>query len=275
MVDSPGLSMANIVLSMMEMSIYRKEEGMARSHVGFFIRLRHAIKLFCYCIGVGEVMRRCVIKIEERLKSRKLCKYGASMLQRVTQALSAEKVQHFAEFGTLLGIIREGKLLDHDTDMDFALPPDAAADIALESLLANGFNFYWGFEYDGQITEFTLVWEDIHVDFFLYFRDDEGCFYYQDYVDNYDKTHSRIVSWTPRRYKYPSLKGIAYRSVYGIEVPVPENYDEWLTAQYGNWRIPNKNWDYTKDANMARMRILTGKVKTVGLDRTLELLRRQ
>ena len=109
----------------------------------------------------------------------------------------------------------------------------------------------------------------------MYFRDNEGGLYYQDYVDNYDITHSRIVSWTPRRYKYPALRGIAHRSVYGIDVPVPENYDEWLTAQYGNWRIPNKNWDYAKDANVTRMQILNGDVKIVELERTLELLRRQ
>jgi len=234
--------------------------------------MRHLIKLLCYKLGIGEVTRKLVVAHEDKIRARRLQQFGYEIIQHVHKLLHEVGVRYMAEFGTLIGICREGGVLRHDTDIDFSLPPHADVAKVVQTLTQAGFSFVRGFEYEGVITEITLSYNDIHVDFFLFFEDAEG-FYYYDYVDNYDETHSVITSWTPRRLRYPNLKGIFTIPFHGCEVDIPMNYDEWLTAQYGNWRVPDSHWVYTRDNDKGRTTILDGKYRILSLDETLESLK--
>ena len=38
----------------------------------------------------------------------------------------------------------------------------------------------------------------------------------------------------------------------GVRLPYPKNYDAILTANYGDWRVPNSRWNYMEMLNKDR-----------------------
>ena len=56
-----------------------------------------------------------------RIKSRELMENGEDTVVRVQKILSETGVFFFFDMGTLLGIVREGRLLKHDMDIDIGV----------------------------------------------------------------------------------------------------------------------------------------------------------
>ena len=58
-------------------------------------------------------------------RSRLLQAYGIDILVKVQTVAAKEHVQCSPYFGTLLGLVRDGRLIKHDIDMDFLVSPEA------------------------------------------------------------------------------------------------------------------------------------------------------
>ena len=84
-----------------------------------FLKVRHLVKLFLYKVGFGDFCRNLIETIELIPKRKRLQKYGYNILNEIDNLFSYNNIEYFAEFGTLLGIVREKQLLLHDTDIDF------------------------------------------------------------------------------------------------------------------------------------------------------------
>jgi len=144
--------------------------------------------------------------------------------------------QSHLQFGTLLGFVRDGKLIDRDTDIDICYLSNfnARSDVSREcynlykTLKDSGLLIrYWNKNYNPkEHAIFEDVFGQAHirvgrfiVDLFTSWIDTSGDYWTCQY-GNFGKTEFRKVSF------------------YGHEFNIPTETDKILTRLFGNWRIP-------------------------------------
>lgn len=182
----------------------------------------------------------------------KYARLGENMLQDVAEILELEKIPYILEAGTLLGIVREDRLLPWDNDLDITITREYA-----KKLLACRWRF-WLRGYRTRIRRFskdtgpfkkgTPRILKIQTRKFLFFKDVSLMdIFIKDLID--DK-----YFWTVAE-KNPVLKA-APRSFYekhtnytfrGKSYSVPEDYIGYLEYHYGDWKTPKKEWNYRTD----------------------------
>jgi len=185
-------------------------------------------------------------------------KYGAlalKMLRHVCEFLDNESIEYVLEAGTLLGIIRENRLLPWDNDLDITI-----TDNFVEQLL----RIKWKLRLKGYRTRIRRYKKDtgpfkkgdiriikIQTTKFLFFKDQSlmDIFVKKGIKDDYYWTVSEkkpVLKWTPRRFYDQHTR---YRFD-GYDYSVPEDYIGYLAYHYGdNWRTPIKNWNFRTDDN--------------------------
>jgi tetratricopeptide (TPR) repeat protein len=138
--------------------------------------------------------------------------------------------------GTLLGIIREGDFIAHDTDMDFAIKLEDYSSLLITELVGNRFQFEGSFGKLEKGYELRFIKRNIQIDiFFFYDNPNYNCTYY---YDNYGKLYEV-------RYKKFELKEFMFKN---IKIQIPNNPEEFLRQQYGDdWRTPKKTFNYLTD----------------------------
>ena len=162
-------------------------------------------------------------------------------------------VKPFLVSGTLLGCVREQRLLAHDYDIDLGVN---LADEFLPGLLAElkrhpSFQLqetqfitneiavmnHWARGHAGQPWLVKFIYRNaIHLDFFIHIS-------YQGEVFHGSKKNL----WANTDF------GLAPRSFYGVEFYAPENAEVYLTENYGDWATPVRSFDCTTDTPNARV----------------------
>lgn len=151
----------------------------------------------------------------------------------------------FVLSGTLLGIVREGGFLAHDYDIDAGVMADEVDVFALHRLLGHTKQFKCS-ELEWQVTFepspsgpcvtrkpvfFKVSHENgIYIDIFIHHREDEKIWH-----------ASSLFRWDNYDFK------LAPYCLAGVDVLGPENADLYLTENYGNWRIPVKDFNSALD----------------------------
>ncbi|MBO5167937.1 MAG: hypothetical protein J6B49_02430 [Phascolarctobacterium sp.] len=180
------------------------------------------------------------------IENRKIAlqKYGFDTIKTIDSALTKNQILYFADFGTLLGIVRENGFIKHDLDMDFGIIENQHFSWSkLEKLmLANNILKVRQFIYKGIITEQTYRFENLTIDFFLHFRDDKNDFAYEYYKQKKYPYKSNnefsVAKWN--LYKFDNIER---RRVNEIEINIPCDPEKYLESIYStNWRIPNARW---------------------------------
>ncbi|MBM4440617.1 MAG: LicD family protein [Candidatus Rokubacteria bacterium] len=152
--------------------------------------------------------------------------------------------------GLLIGWAREGRALDHDLrDADFALLADdhEAFLAAVPALAAAGFEpAYRYLANDGDVVEYKLLKDGANFDFFLH-----------------DRPGARL------RYRYfcfPATgavemtgeieaHGLSTMSLLDRTWLKPDDHDAYLTALYGDWRVPRPDFsNLTEDRSVTSRR---------------------
>lgn len=123
-------------------------------------------------------------------------------------------------------------------------------------------------EYNNEITEITLSYKKIAIDFFFYEKDGDRMrvtSYYWEPDTEYPSIKENNVRWIYQA----CVKELTKMRVQDFEVSVPVNSDELLQSQYGkNWRFPDPNWD---NANHPGIVNRPDYGYSVGLERVYEL----
>lgn len=169
---------------------------------------------------------------------------GTSMTRAIEEALSQENVEFFIHFGSLLGLIRAGKFMDFDSDVDYGIfINDNFTWQDLERVLEErGFVKEKQFLFHGKVTEQSYKLGALSVDFFGCERDDE-----HTYVNVYFRKqghiyHSSLEHHVSRLKMYP-FAGVKELEVAGTTYHVPDEPEKLLASIYTeNWRIPDPNW---------------------------------
>lgn len=174
------------------------------------------------------------------------------MLRDVVDVLDSQEIPYVLEGGTLLGIVREKRLLPWDTDMDITVTREHA-----EKLISSRWRLWLkGYRtrirYHKQDTEhfkkgsprllivqtrkFFVVKDFGLMDIFIKDTIDEKVFWMVS-------EKKRVLKSTRKEY-YQNTTKVEFQ---GKHYSVPAAYDEYLTSRYGDWRTPVKDYDYTKD----------------------------
>ena len=168
-------------------------------------------------------------------RSRLLQAYGIDILLKVQEIAKKENVQSSPYFGTLLGLVRDGRLIKHDTDMDFIVSyKNKDLKDFYSHLKSAGFIPERMMLLNGKMVEFTMCYNVVNVDFFLVGESsekDKNIFVFDDRGE-------------ARLHTYPKIEEMSeMKTTSGAIVMIPKNATEHLENEYGNWRVPDKNWD--------------------------------
>jgi phosphorylcholine metabolism protein LicD len=138
-----------------------------------------------------------------------------------------------AQFGALLGIVREQDFIRHDKDLDFCFMLNGTdrASVYQEML-----DFYKQLDKDGLLIKVfemngkpfgqAYVWaDDFVIDTYIAWVEDGQLMTCQ--WGNFGKAEQFL----------PTVTG----KLRGHDIPIPQNHDKILTRLYGNWRTPSKD----------------------------------
>ena len=181
----------------------------------------------------NALLCRRISKARSRLQ-----KEGWRILELVEEICGAQNVEHYCEYGTLLGMVREGGFITHDDDVDFGMPPDVAFSRKMfDAMRAKGFKFKRAFVWSGIMTEIAFDFKGVPVDFFFTFEAG-GKIYGQTY-NNFVQEDGGYWAKQVCRFFKPAYKGVKKISLNGVSVSIPQNAEDYLLANYGsNWRTP-------------------------------------
>ena len=177
---------------------------------------------------------------------------GYEIIDEVDKVMTTNNISYFIDFGTLLGIVREGKLLSFDIDIDFGvLDADLNTKTTIRKKLKEiGYIRTERHEVNGDVKEESYQRDNCKFDIFYYERYQEGVYcYIFCRVDGVKYENQHEISAGIYRYNMnviPERKIINNR-----EFSIPMESEALLEMKYGkNWRIPNKYWHYWYDSNV-------------------------
>jgi len=188
----------------------------------------------------------------------------------ITNLFEKYNIHYWLDSGTLLGIFREGKILDHDKDIDLStwiseenkiikLSDYLLKDYNLRVLNYNGYNFKYKFTPKNKKKIFV-----IDINLFIQKGKYALCpqpisrnniisrfiwhFYHNKYqkrnwvvFDNiFFKTLFKMYTW-----KIPLV--YYNETIYKNGFFIPKETEKYLKFRYGNWQIPQKNWSFEND----------------------------
>ena len=181
----------------------------------------------------------------------KIAKDSLLTLRPLLDAIGFEWV---LSYGTLLGCCREHDLIPHDSDVDIAIDESASNEALGKTLKEAG--FYILDIKDRGVSVAGLgqgTRRDVSIDIWKHFSYGKNRVYQPymkgpwvwEYNGNIRTgghgTYDKIIS--PRQTKIIRVPFL------GDSFPIPENYDEILTAVYGNWHHVVKDYKTTDTPN--------------------------
>jgi hypothetical protein len=174
------------------------------------------------------------------------------MMLRTREALDSAGIRWWLEGGCLLGCQREHDLIPHDDDLDIAIDYESDWHKVASALTQAGCHllfkdyFYQGVRYGltfgAEHSRRGEPW-DVHMDVWRLVPD-----------------NGRLVlptvkgPWIDGKPKYtkmlfPMVEEIIRTPFLGADFPIPANWDEYLRAPYGDWRVVDKNYLYLDSSN--------------------------
>ena len=211
------------------------------------------IKEFLHSIGVYNTIRKLIIKIYYPYKNYKIKSNAKDILERVGRVFESNSLDYWLDYGTLLGYIREGKIIKGDLDLDFGVIMQDSSKSLKDDLKKEQIYITQQTFVDGILTTEQYKYKDIGFDIFYYRK--EG-----------DKFITNI--WLPNDYSMPqkvsykNANGKLYETTfsafgtkkinfYGVAFNIPKDSDNYLKEHYGDdYMIPNPNFSHKDEKNI-------------------------
>jgi hypothetical protein len=164
-------------------------------------------------------------------------------LGRIAEVLKETGAVGWVTYGTLLGLIREGDVLDHDNDLDIAILSGTTPQAITAGLAARGFRLAEQQRGPRGLRLQKFDFGPVRADFSYLFIEggklaDESVIYSRSVVRGYHRPTARTI---PRQFG-------------GVELPLPEEPEAYLAVLYGpHWRTPVKRWINVKSPPNAEL----------------------
>lgn len=182
----------------------------------------------------------------------KYAEVGEKALRDIVEILDSAGIPYVLEGGTLLGIVRENRLLPWDSDLDLTVTRPYS-----KSLLKTRWKFWLkGYrtrvrtyrESSPYFTKGSARILKIQSTYFYFFKK-------ASLVDIFIKDQAGDKYYWTVSDKNPVLKSVAKHfyedttqyNFKGRSYSIPANYSQYLTSRYGDWRTPKHTWDFRKD----------------------------
>jgi hypothetical protein len=200
-----------------------------------------------------------------------------SQLKWIVTQLIHHEVNYWLDSGSLLGIVRDGKLIDSDGDIDIGIWENDLANFdEFSNVLSDAgykirkcyykekiikcklmhfdsinrvidINIFrklgshsWCIQPIEMFDELTIIQRKIYTKLFTVYKNKE-----KSYYDKFP--FSRVLKfgcwWVPTHY----FSETKYLNVNTECLVVPYDEEAYLKLRYGEWRIPNSNWNFIKD----------------------------
>lgn len=189
--------------------------------------------------------------VRDRIKNadefKMLQEQGPQVIKLIQELLENEVLFYF-DAGTLLGIIREGKLLKHDCDIDIAVQGFDQKEVmrVRQLFLSNNFKLERSFSIEGiGIVEDAFSILNFRFDVFYIQRENEKEYYYAMYRNPQLANDPDIRKRNVIKLSFTPILAVKKVDLEGVFVNVPENPELYLQERYGeNWRIPDKYFEF-------------------------------
>lgn len=192
-----------------------------------------ALHLECFTLAMKLYAEACVIElrglgINSLVKEKRLAgTNGLSVLQDLRDVLESENIPFFFAAGTTLGIVRNGRPLDHDDDIDVGIFQDHWD----RDKLKRAFQKHRNFTFEATKPDKPKI-RLIHrggagIDIFQFYREGDHVFHDGNFV----------------RWKNSAFEIERHETDDGSVLYLPSNTDRYLTENYGDWRTPDSRFD--------------------------------
>lgn len=178
-------------------------------------------------------------------------------LSAVSAQLLRQEIPAFVSDGTLLGLVRDGRLIPHDNDLDFVVLGIRHHKIIRNIMAKDGFKLASLSRLGSHIYHMSFFNESEHiVDFTLYEEAGSNFVSFRD-SDNYFVIPKDLVAH------------LIWLEVGGAKVPVPKLSEDFLQLQYGaGWKTPAKQKDDWKASYYGTRRAFPGGTSVTFSQRT-------
>jgi len=183
-------------------------------------------------------------------KKQNLQRHGFLILDDLRTIFNNISITYFADFGTLLGFVRDGGFMPHDLDLDIGVFADEGQKKHIKLALEKaGYKIWRAYTLKDKVVEesYHYVKGDIEFKFDINYyenSDDHSktWLFYKDPIIQYQGNKRSVVEMT-----YSAIKGTTSIDVKGNSIPIPINSERLLEEKYGvTWKKPNKEWIYWK-----------------------------
>jgi len=182
-------------------------------------------------------------------------KKAIDLLYSVNKILKKSNVSYWIEGGTLLGAIRDKKLIPWDHDLDLGLK--FINQIQMANLIKNlKKEFYVSIKKFQEKKDLWILGDYRVIKIYprknIFFKSDlclDLFVYYLGRLDESKEEVYKYVVWDRNAYhKKEFFDTIEQIEFYGKTIPVPSNPEKFLEVKYGsNWKTPVKEWNVALD----------------------------
>lgn len=174
------------------------------------------------------------------------------MLPKVCSLLEANDIAYTLDAGTLLGVMRENRLLPWDTDMDIAVPAQHALKLKKLRKEIYKMGYLTRLRYTriacGPVAakayrllrvytrKFLFFKREQLMDIFIKYKD--GDKYYWVIGNDHPILQSCMAEHLDERIKQEFNGGTYF---------IPKDYDGYLSHHYGDWRVVKKDYDFREE----------------------------
>lgn len=175
-----------------------------------------------------------------------------NLLVDVKEVLNDFGISFFVTDGTLLGAIRGGDFIDHDTDIDvgvFTVDFDDKKihDLILE-LKTKQIKLVHGFGKFPKYFELAFSRDGIKVDFFFYKEEGDNYVFHAFRNGGKNLPADVIIYVYPKRLIRLSNGSLNEVTIQQTRFPAPACPHAFVQAKYGEgWHTPVKDWDWADD----------------------------
>jgi phosphorylcholine metabolism protein LicD len=183
-----------------------------------------------------------VNRMKYRTENKNFLKEGDTVLHAASKVLNSIQVFHWLEFGTLLGVIRDGRLISHDTDIDFGVFLNDYSDEIRSAFVKAGFRLVHRIEIEAGKYGLEESYElnGVKVDLFYFTKTNSGmyCHLFPSAGKN-----KRLV-----RELFTSVNTFKTMEWQSLNVNIPADSAQRLTDTYGDFHIKRKDWNTPNQA---------------------------
>lgn len=206
----------------------------------------YKLKMFLRRCALTRKLYVWLFKQKNRKKRAELQMCHKELSQAVFDAFEASGYEYAYASGSLLGLIRDKKFMEHDDDIDLMIVVDDYSDLKDLEYRLRPYNFTLDHFYKvgNDIVEYTFAYKDLNVtvDVFAYKRNGDSlfsCWLFQNTDENYETEYEQSVS----NIVFEDIKSFEYLNYWGVKLRIPSNYESILVSNYGDkWMIKDPNY---------------------------------